>query len=396
MTTTEAVRRWDELVAYLQTHWLNPDLIPLRVALAQYMVHWDPDAIPAWSFILGPPGSAKSSIVIRALKYLPSVHSMDLINASSFISGWGKEFGLLPSLAITKELDDGSSFHSGVIVFSDFSTFLGMDPKDRQYIQDQLRVIYDGAIKKNVGNLKAGDQPDWQGKVTIVAACTTELESYWNLHRELGERFVFCRMRDRSQDEIHAVTAQALAQQMNGSKRSTDEYGELVKRFVDIDNVKTARSTDYASAGLIELAELVARARGKVKRDMGKVSDVAEIEYPTRLVQELGAVAMGNAMLMRRDHTIEQDYRLAITVGRNSIPKVRHQILTDLAQARANGYLLSYEFFKAKVSTDIALNRALEDLQVLGLVQMWGDPPVTVLTPFGIHLCERARMAQEF
>lgn len=112
---------------------------------------------------------------------------------------------------------------------------------------------------------------------------------------------------------------------------------------------------------LANLSELIALARAYVPRDSRDrdIDGSVEAESNTRLPQELAQIGRGWAALMSHDEVTEEDFKLVRRAAWDCIPPARRAVLEAL-MAGKKPYSIGLP--KATIS------RALEDLQVVGLV----------------------------
>lgn len=153
-----------QLKEFLERYYFEPDIRALTVALSIYCAHTSLQDDPVWSFFVGPSGGQKTSVIIRGLSFLPNTHVVDSLGLGSFLSGYGSRNGILQRMT------------NGMILFPDFSTFLGLKPEVRTELQAQLRSMYEGRLVKVVGS--KDKEIVWKGKVSIIAACTEAIERY--------------------------------------------------------------------------------------------------------------------------------------------------------------------------------------------------------------------------
>lgn len=373
-------RRWLAIHNHLNKHYEQPDVAVLRIALAQYAAHFCLSDPPVWSFILGPSSSGKTRIILNALGALPQTKQLDAITPNTFISGFGKKFGVL------KQLPN----QHGILLFSDFSTFLGLRQEARAEIQGQLRRVYDGELSKDVGNKKASEQSSWKGKVTIIAACTDALERHWSVERDLGERFLQVRMKTRSLSDMDMITTKSI--EMIGKERQiAEEYEQLIKDFVDPETLQEAHiMKHWDKFGLHELTKLVAVARTSVIRDIyrNEIVDISTWEFPGRLVKEIIGIAKGNAMLSRRDVTSPSDVKLAMRIGLNTIPRRRYQMLNTLAEMPSGQMEQPRLRELLPDMTRDLFNRTRDELEAIDMIEVYEnrEPVVLKLRPYVLDL----------
>ena len=77
---------WKRLETFLYANYENPDIGAVKVMFAVVAAHRITDYPPAWLLVIAPSGSMKTEI-LRALEGLPSIHFVDEVTESTFISG---------------------------------------------------------------------------------------------------------------------------------------------------------------------------------------------------------------------------------------------------------------------------------------------------------------------
>lgn len=352
---TIALRKWDAIAAHL-TEWFHDfDLDALKIAFATMVSHQFSQDDPVWIFIVGPAGTGKT-VVINMISALPRTTVMGDLTPQTLLSGYnkGKGFSLLNTL--------GDSF---VLLFKDFTTFLSKRPETRGEIASQLREVYDGKIARNTG---ASKSLIWSGKCTTICAVTPAVERAWTLMRDLGERFCTVRW---PRGDGPAMAEKSMAQLGRG-KIIMDQLKEMT---VDLWNCVPMRAAQIPNAStnidLIYLAEMVSHLRGHVQRNAeGKheISEVPEVEGPTRLAKAFTQIARGHASLMRRRECNDEDLRLARRLALDTIPSSRRRIwegMLRMPYSDTNAELL-------EVETGVPLGTVkwiLEDFAALGIVK---------------------------
>jgi hypothetical protein len=318
---TRAETAWLALVAHMEKWFYRPDLDALRIALATAAAHYQKDSEPVWLYVIGVPGSGKTSIVIECLSVFNDVRILSDLSVSALISGWSKA-GNQPKYGILREV--GSS---AVFLFKDFTTILTKRHDDRDQILGALREIYDGRYSRHFG-VSSKSEVLWQGKVSAIAAVTPVIESMWAVNNKMGDRFVQVRL-----PRVDGIETAKFARRQNGHKKEIkDGLYVLTKEFIDLPTLT------YCSAvsPLIEqqmdaLAEVVAWCRCHVDRDQkDRIMFAGQPEMPTRLIQAFTQIARGNASLFRRAEIDESDVRLARRVAIDTIPHSRLKLLNAI------------------------------------------------------------------
>ena len=181
---------WLAVEEALKANFEQPDIEAVKILCATIAAHPIPGSHLVWLMLIAPPGSLKT-MVTAGLKGIPNIHRIDEVTSSTFISG---------------QVDDGtkkrrekpaSLLHrigkSGIVVMPDFSTLLTKDPRTRDNVFAQLRVIYDGEFHREFGTSEHLEERTWEGRLTVVVCVTPAVDDYHAVFGTLGERFVCIR-----------------------------------------------------------------------------------------------------------------------------------------------------------------------------------------------------------
>lgn len=305
-------QQWQELVGFLNKWFYKPDIEALRICLSIYAAHTYLDEEPIWLFVIGVSGSGKTSIAVRAIEYLANVYRITDLTTKSFSSGFGKDNGLLGML--TKE-NNGNGFFT----FPDFTTIMSKSDYVVDEIQGQIRSITDGKYYDKKGGR---ENPMWEGKVSAIAAVTPALEDRWALNRVLGERFLYVRWRSGDSRK----TADFAIEQANHKKEINEEFGRLVRQYVDLPLGRTDLPANLKNA-IGGLASIVSLLRTVVRKNKkGSVISKDGTEMPTRIANGLHLCMKGSASLARRKIANIDDLEIARKLAFDTIPVNRYKV----------------------------------------------------------------------
>lgn len=363
-------QQWNDLAIHLNKWFYKPDLDALRIALSVQLSHFWLSDKPVWLSILGPPGCGKTEILIRAIEYCRDTYSISSLTSKSFLSGYGEDIGILSKLLPKPN-------GSGILSFPDLSTtLLTESPDERVRIMGIMRRVFDGKYDKEVGN--RGKKLTWEGKVTCIAACTPDIEDYWALHRDFGERWLnmHIRLNLDSMDDMIKYSEKA-SSQVGNEETIQKKFKTLIKGIVSKGLLyPEAPITPELSKKTDALAVLLELLRTNVKREfMGNrlaVTGRGNMQLPTRTAKNLVSIARGAASLRCSNSIDDCDYLLARRVALDSIPSKRYkiiQLLLDLFPDWPTHRELSMAVGFPRASFD----RILEDLRVLGVCQVERD-----------------------
>jgi len=348
---------WDEIVSYIDNWYHEIDIDAIRIILSAAVAHRVKHEVPIWCFLLGASGTGKS-LVPFLIEALPDVYKLNSITPNSLLSGLPRSKGGESLLLNIGSKED----RSGILLFPDFSTVISKRDDAVKSIAGDLREVYDGRLRKDTGASKA---VTWEGKVTIIAFCTPELERQWGAMRGLGERFVQVRW-GRGDGILQATKAY---QQIGKEVEIKRELTRLAKNFFKHIRGMFPDPPDPISNGVAHLSEITSLLRASAIRDdrTKKLEDVSDPEGNTRFFKAIVQIARAHAAMFGRDFVDMADYKLAARVALDSIPAMRLRVVraiprgTDIFQQD-----LIDKVAKPKTST----LRIVEELEFLGVVNV--------------------------
>lgn len=351
----EIQQAWDRLINFIDVWYHDIDVEAIRIALASVAGHKNKKEVPVWLFVLGASGTGKS-LIPELISPYPETYRLNSITANTLLSGLPKSKGGSSLL-----LDIGTkNDHSGILIFPDFTTTISRRDDTVKVIAGDLREVYDGHLMKNTGS---GKQLKWEGKVTIIAMATPELERLWGPMRGLGERFVQVRWgrSDGISQASKAFTQIGKEQEIKATVR------ELSKEFISHTSAIFPDPLDPIASGVAHISEITAILRAGAARDdrSKKLEDVNEPEGNTRFFKAIIQIARAHAAMFRREMVIE-DYQLASRVAIDSIPPVRLQVVRSIPELSISQPELIEELKKPKTT----ILRAVEELKHLGVVSV--------------------------
>lgn len=380
-----AAAKWAKLSDFAREWFFEPDMEVVEVAVSVAMAHYFKNDKPIWLMILGPPGSGKTSIPLTCLEALPFSYSQDDLSSSTFLSGLAmgekNQFSLLHNIGTPQD-------RSGILLFPDFTTFMSKRAEEKEQVMGQLRRIYDGEFDRTIGNGRLS----WQGKVTIVAAATPQVESHWSSQRNLGERFMQVRWPRGNGIE----QAKAAIKQVEHEVFIRNTLRELTHDFIFNDgNAPTPLPMfeGYEELGAVHLAELVARLRVHVARERDYRREIIdsppEAESPTRIIKAMGQLARARATAFSKTRVDHDDFRVSRRIALDSIPPLRRRVVEILAE---QGELGNTDLCKAVGGPRTTTIRCAEDLEAIGAFESYekGIERRWLLTPHFRELLEKA------
>ena len=315
------------------------------------------DGDPVWLMVVGAPGSGKTE-VITALRDVPGCQIISSIaSEGALLSGTAKK-----ERASTATGGVLKGFTRGLLVPKDFTTILSMDRNVRSAVLAALREIYDGRWQRLLGS-DGGQVLTWEGRLIIIAACTTAWDQAHAVIGSLGDRFVLIRVDSADPDRRSGSGHQAV-RNIGHEAEMRAELSAAVRQVIDAipPEARPELSSDEIVL-LLDLADLVTIARTAIITDQrGEPLDAHAPESPNRFGKELcqlvrGALAIG----LHR----EEAMAVAVRCARDSIPPMR---LACLGALLSEGNRSVGELYHVLQKPRTTVDRTLQALHMIGLV----------------------------
>jgi hypothetical protein len=276
---------------------------------------------PAWLLVISGPGNAKTETV-QALSGAGAHVTSTIASEGALLSGTSrKERTKGATGGLLRKIGD-----RGVLVIKDFTSIITADRNLRGAVLAALREIYDGRWERNVGT-DGGRTMTWTGRLVVVGAVTTAWDTAHAVIATMGDRFVVIRADSREGRRASGMRAIRNTGDEIAMRR---ELAAAVSGIIEqVDPAEEYRLNDAETTKLVDMADVVTRARTGVERDFqGEVVDAHMPEMPTRFAKQLAQVIRGAVAI---GMTPDAAMRLAVRCARDSIPPLRLEILLDVA-----------------------------------------------------------------
>jgi hypothetical protein len=342
-----------------QELYYAPDPSILLVTLATYVALKIPSRPPLWMMLVGGPSSGKTS-TIDALSSLTDVRCRSEITVAGLLSGTpNKDRAKNATGGLLREIGV-----AGMLALKDFTAILSMNRDARSQLLAAFREVYDGSWSRTMGT-DGGRSLEWQGKLAILAACTTAIDEHSHVMASMGERFLFYRLPALGSSEQEKMAAKAAANSCNESGKKALADG--VRDFINGLSIPSVLPNPEASEleFLLGLATLIARCRSAVTRNnyTREIELVHAVEEPARLMRQLLQLEGGLSVI-----GVPPDWRHTIVrkVALDCIPPLRYRLVDELA--RSSEPLDLKRLVDATAYPKTTAWRAIDDLRAHGIV----------------------------
>lgn len=322
---------------------------------------------PPWLFITAGSSTGKTEL-LKLLELCDGYYPLDDLTNNSLLSGMRRTD---QSASLLHRLDDGS-----YLVFSDFTTMLSKNREELSAILGKLRTVFDGKATRVTGGTEG--EVKWEGKVGLLAACTTALYSKTEDYAEVGQRMIIYhlqtagdydigrfRFRHRKKDK-KAITLE-LQQMLSSYVKAID----IPERWEDLPDFDEQTELD-----ILDIAHLAVSARSPLQRDKysrGKpLTGREDKESIGRVQGQLMTISYG-LMLQNEDKKLTaEDRKLLYKIGLDCIDPRRRELLRILTEFSYGGDLDALAE-KTNYPKETALIM-IEDLVALRMVERIKQP----------------------
>jgi len=337
------------------------DISVVRFLAAVIIANRMPQLDPTFAFLVSNSSGGKSAL-LDTLKQVAGINYLDDLTAKTFVSG-ARRAGTETSYLFSLGSDP-------ILVLTDFTLLLDKNEEEAKQIMSQLRLIYDGKLKKRFGT---GDEVDWQGRLGFLAGVTTAVYDRQAQYAALGERMIYYYM---EQPDRFNVTQFAL-KGISEFKKGREEMAKAMHEYIDGIKIplELIEFPEDQFNNLVKLSEMATRARSSVSRQKYHRDNPIEMvhahEMPIRLAKQL--LNLGQAMATMNEGMLEfDDFRILYKVALDSIPLMRKKVMEAMTTyEKADVYGLA-----GHISLPFeTVKKIVDDLSALGVIDKalgWG------------------------
>lgn len=290
--------------------WLRmtPDLEDALLALFAVVFSNQVEGDPLWLFLVGPPGSGKSELLCSMMRLAETgdVFFQSSVSAKQLVSGWKDTKGTKDPSMIPRMMNKTT-------VFKDWTEMLAGNQQTLEETYSLLRGAYDGHVFKPFGN---GVTREYHGRFSLLAGVTNIIHGHSTV--ALGERFMKFQLSPMTMQSTKSLLEAALrgvAHEETKNKALQEATLAFMDRDVPKLSITKMLPKEYWTR-IIALAEIVSILRHQVTRDFHQdVQFHQSPEVGTRLVKQLGKLAMGVAFTLGKAKVDDKAFRIVERVA---------------------------------------------------------------------------------
>lgn len=342
----------DVLRAFRRQLFVDQEIVDGLLFVLAIIVSEQIPGPPVWAHLVGPPGAAKTLIIMSA-QDSDRVAFRSTLNARSMISGYRTPTGEDPSIFAeintkTLAIKDGTEFHAG--------------PQWQVQETDAvLRGAYDGFVSRSYGN---NVKREYTLHFSVIIGTTTIV--YAMEQSALGERFIRFRFQSLDEDQRKSRII-AAAKAVTRNVQVEQILKPVVRDFLAFDIDEMPQVPDWFYEKLSSLCELVAVLRATVARDFREqVQYHPEPEYGTRLAQQLTKLAMAVAIVKGTCEIDRGVWNFIRRLGLDTATPWHWEIVRVLAKHQD---LVIDELRRWTGIPGTTLSRRLSDLELLNVIK---------------------------
>lgn len=382
--------KWSTVMQeYKKALHLDADMIDGLAAMFAVVLSNQISGPPVWLFVVGPPGSGKTTALMTFSDSPKCVYQSSL-TAHSLISGFKlnnpeDDPSLIPKLI-------GNS-----LILKDFTEVMGMGSIAQEELFSVLRGAYDGTADRMFGNGIHRIYPNCH--FSVLAGVTPAIHSF--NQAIVGERFLkltFVRP-GRHDPREHILRALSGATEFFHKEQ---RLKSVAYEFLDTEITRdmVPKFPQHYLTRLSNLAQVIAYLRAGVQREhSGNLSYRPQPEVGTRPAMQLQKLMQGLAIVFGKKVVDEKCYRIAERVAFDTSVGWNLDVAAVMMKVYPKPITLATLAVEANIGRS-NLDRRLSNMRELGLVQTVrmkqvgaGQPPLGFsLHPAFVDLWRKAKI----
>lgn len=352
----------NEITKKFQSVYYLPDPTPLRMIIATTLSPFM-DGSPVWLMLVASSGSGKTEL-LRCLRSIKRCHFISNLTENTLLSGSRSpsKGGVKKEVSLLYRIEK----YGSVLIWPEFNTLLDERSEKKAAILSQLRSVYDGQLSKLTG---LGDELNWQGKISLIGACTEKFFTEMEYLDTAGPRFTIYTLPPLN-DAQTKERLRVVKKNEHLFEKTQIELQEMVREFYDrkIDEGIDPYLDVPAEFDTIinDIAEMLGVSLTSVIRNFrGVITDVYGRPDGTRFYRSGRKLAQAMMLLEEDKQLTESDQKAIIKMMFDTIPRRRHMVLSIASQyEEVNTKGLAH---RLHLPTD-TVREILEEVNAIGMV----------------------------
>jgi hypothetical protein len=326
---------------------LNP--YSLRIVTSCFLANFL-DGPPVWIIVSGKSGTGKTELIM----------TFSCCPLHSYVVSGITPAGLLPANGMQGALD---AANGKILIVKDMSTLTQENKEDKNKLYGYLRDAYDGNVSKHVGTAYL----TWNGKIGFLGASVPIIETYSDFNGQLGERFLYHRMREMPSRKL----LMKIDSNSGRHKILINELQEAGCEFVENWNPPATTKLPRSIKELImDVSVLVPCLRTNISRNRQNKSEIdmpiETQESPARIFNTIKKMAV---VAFTLDNTTKDIVRkMVLKMLLDGLPDTRYKILHTIYKNQKTCTTKSAIAKKLGMSDSIC-GRYIKDLELLEIIK---------------------------
>jgi hypothetical protein len=347
----------------------------IRVSIASILANRFKFGEKVWLAVVGASSSGKSQLVRPIAKTdTKFIHRIDDLTENALMSGMGESSSLLSRIGT-----------HGVLMISDLTVLFSKSAEARSAILSQFRMVYDGEMSKASGGRQK--VAPWKGYVGVLAGCTPSIYGFFEEYADMGERFLYYRMKDI---DVEKATRKALLSRTDSSNLD-DTLSDIYKEYIeevgksfrdredgdDSDGQKFSQDIEDRIVKIAMFAEKL-RAPSHFDKYRNQIDRIPVVALPMRLAKQLMSVARGLSIMRHHDsgswELNEKDMEALEWCGYSMANEERRMAMNILAKMDYSTTAQTQVVADMMGLDTTAVHRHLQHLASVGVLRRTGMP----------------------
>jgi hypothetical protein len=265
----------------------------------------------------------------------------------------------------------------GMIVISDLTVLFSKNSESKGAILSQFRMIYDGEMTKYAGT--SAKPITWKGRLGVLAGSTPSIYSSFEEVADMGERFIFYRMKDYDSQKATKISMSRKLYDRDLDDKLSNLYNNYIKEVLVGSKVEELTLSEEADDRILAIASLAEKIRTSTHTTWkGDVIDKIPVPaYPMRTALQLSAIAKGMLLMRKNEDGSEQltdsDLKSIEWCGYSLANEEKRACLRTLVKIKYGDAVKTQTVADEVGLATTIIGNILQNLASVGVVVRFGD-----------------------